>query len=136
MPAARRRPADPAPEPACPTGAPGQPIELTLDHTDEDWEGKLAPYLALFDVLGRRWSLRVLWELRDGPLTFRALRERAGGMSSSVLTDRLRDLRTAQVIAHDPAGGYHLTDIGREVSARIIDLYFALQRRDDWPPPA
>lgn len=110
-----------------------RPPEPTVDPTTEDWDGKLAPYLALFEVLGRRWSLRVLWELRQGPLTFRALRERAGGVSSSVLSDRLRDLRAAGVVEHVPGAGYRLTELGREVSARIIDLYWALQHRPDWP---
>ena len=32
------------------------------------------PIMALLDLLGRRWSLRILWELREAPLTSRALR--------------------------------------------------------------
>ena len=35
------------------------------------------PIMAALDLLGRRWALRLLWELRDGPRTFRALREKA-----------------------------------------------------------
>jgi DNA-binding HxlR family transcriptional regulator len=35
------------------------------------------PIMAALDLLGRRWALRVLWELRDGALPFRALREAA-----------------------------------------------------------
>src|SRR5436853_7531829 len=46
------------------------------------------PLLVAFDLLGRRWALRVLWELREEHLGFRALQERCGGMSSSVLRDR------------------------------------------------
>ena len=45
------------------------------------------------DLLGRRWALRVLWELRDGPLSFRELRERCDQMSTSVLNQRLAELR-------------------------------------------
>ena len=48
------------------------------------------PIMALLDLLGRRWALRVLWELREGPLQFRALQERCDGMSSSVLNDAAR----------------------------------------------
>src|SRR5207237_3071394 len=43
------------------------------------------PIMALLDLLGRRWALRILWEARHGPLSFRALRERCDGMSPSVL---------------------------------------------------
>jgi len=72
------------------------------------------PIMALLDLLGRRWTLRVIWELRDGPLTFRELQERCAGMSSSVLNERLRELREAGVaVAAD--GGYELTAEGREL---------------------
>ena len=54
--------------------------------------------MAALDLLGRRWALRVLWELRDGPLGFRALQAACDGMSSSVLRDRLRELSVAALV--------------------------------------
>jgi DNA-binding HxlR family transcriptional regulator len=94
----------------------------------------LDAFLELFDVLGRRWSLRILWELRDEALSFRALRTCTGGMSSAVLTDRLRDLRAAGIVDHDPAlGGYLLTNLGNTVAIRVIELFKALNARPDWP---
>ena len=70
--------------------------------------------MALLDLLGRRWSLRVLWELRDGvTLTFRELQARCGEISSSVLNDRLRELREAGIVAAGNGGGYQLTPEGR-----------------------
>ena len=74
-------------------------------------------------MLGRRWTLRVLWELRDEPATFRELRSRCGGMSSSVLTSRLGDLRTHGLVDHNTGEGYELTSAGRGVARRIADLY-------------
>jgi DNA-binding HxlR family transcriptional regulator len=68
--------------------------------------------MALFDLLGRRWTLRVLWELREGALTFRELQVRCGDMSSSVLNQRLRELREAQVLAVHGGRGYELTTEG------------------------
>jgi DNA-binding HxlR family transcriptional regulator len=62
------------------------------------------PVMALLDLLGRRWALRVLWELRGGPLSFRALQERCDGMSSSVLNQRLAELRAAGILQHVPEG--------------------------------
>ena len=51
------------------------------------------PVMALLDLLGRRWALRALWELRGEPVpTFRDLQARCGGVSSSVLADRLARL--------------------------------------------
>jgi DNA-binding HxlR family transcriptional regulator len=93
---------------------------------DGAWDGKLLPFLGLFDVLGRRWSLRLVWELRHGPASFRELRDRAGGMSSSVLNDRLRDLRQAGVVDHVPGEGYALTEMGAGLADRIVDIYLWL----------
>jgi DNA-binding HxlR family transcriptional regulator len=72
--------------------------------------------MALLDLLGRRWALRVIWELREGPLSFRETQARCGAISSSVLNDRLTELRAAGIVE---AGhrGYELTDEGRELLA-------------------
>lgn len=80
------------------------------------------PIMALLDLLGRRWALRVIWELRQGePLTFRALQERCGGISSSVLTQRTAELRAAGAV-EDADGGYRLTGEGRELLAAYPPL--------------
>lgn len=70
--------------------------------------------MALFDLAGRRWLLRLVWELSQasGPLTFRALRDRSEGVSSSVLTRRLGELRDARLVAR-AEHGYALTDLGQ-----------------------
>jgi DNA-binding HxlR family transcriptional regulator len=80
------------------------------------------PIMALLDLLGRRWALRAVWELREGPLVFRALQERCAGMSSSVLNQRLRELRAAGIVAACD-DGYRLTEEGR----RLLDAYVPLQ---------
>jgi DNA-binding HxlR family transcriptional regulator len=70
--------------------------------------------MALLDLLGRRWALRVIWELRDGPQSFRELQQRCSGMSSSVLNQRLSELRAAGVV--EPADrGYRLSDEGERL---------------------
>jgi DNA-binding HxlR family transcriptional regulator len=69
--------------------------------------------MALLDLIGRRWALRVMWELREEAPTFRALQARCHGMSSSVLSQRLAELREAGIAAVRPAGGYELTGEGR-----------------------
>jgi DNA-binding HxlR family transcriptional regulator len=77
--------------------------------------------MALLDLLGRRWALRVIWELRDGPLSFREAQARCGSISSSVLNDRLTELRAAGIV-EPGAEGYELTGEGRE----LLALYPAL----------
>ena len=84
------------------------------------------PTMALLDLLGRRWALRILWELRGGQsLTFRDLQARSGDISSSVLNDRLRELREAGIVSAAPPGGYQLTAAGRS-------LLTALEPLDAW----
>ena len=63
--------------------------------------------LALLDLLGRRWALRILWELRVEPASFQALHRRCDSMSTSVLSQRLAELRDAQLIEKDQAGELH-----------------------------
>ena len=83
------------------------------------------PVMALLDLLGRRWALRVIWELRDGSAaTFRELQRRCDGVSSSVLADRLRELAEADVVEH-AGGGYSLTGPGRDLLVRLTPL-------DEW----
>lgn len=74
--------------------------------------------MALLDLLGRRWALRLIWELRDGPLSFRQAQVRCGQVSSSVLNDRLAELRAAGIV-EATAAGYRLTDEGRA----LLSLY-------------
>ena len=80
------------------------------------------PLMAALDLLGRRWALRILWELRDEPLGARALRNRCDSMSSSVLYERLDELSTAGLIVKEPAGRYTLTDCGKTLGASIASL--------------
>ena len=82
------------------------------------------PVMAALDLLGRRWTLRLLWELRDGPLGARTILARCPGLSSSVLYQRIRDLTASGLIERD-GDGYALTPIG-------ASLRTALQPLDTW----
>jgi DNA-binding HxlR family transcriptional regulator len=77
------------------------------------------PIMVLLDVLGRRWAMRILWELRDGPLTFRELQERCGGVSPSVLNARIADLRELSAIEKD---AYALTKAGQSLGELLLPL--------------
>lgn len=83
------------------------------------------PLMAAMDLLGRRWALRILWELRQEPLGARVLQSRCDQMSSSVLYERLRDLTGAGLVTRDQAGAYLLTDLGSLLRSVIDPL-------DDW----
>jgi DNA-binding HxlR family transcriptional regulator len=68
--------------------------------------------MALLDLLGRRWALRILWELSHEPAGFRALQARCDGMSPSVLSQRLAELRAAGIVAQTESDDYTLTAEG------------------------
>jgi len=79
--------------------------------------------MAALDLFGRRWTLRILWELRGGTLGFRPLQQRCDGMSSSVLRQRLTELQEARLVERDAEGGYGLTPLGKGASDELRGLY-------------
>ncbi len=85
------------------------------------------PIMVLLDLLGRRWTLRIVWELRDQPLTSRALRSACDEASPTVLQARLSELREAGFVelADD---GYALTATGRELFENFLPLHRFAER--------
>jgi DNA-binding HxlR family transcriptional regulator len=81
------------------------------------------PIMALLDLLGRRWALRLIWDLREEPKRFRELLESIGA-SPTIVNTRLAELREARLIELDPERGYCLTVLGRE----LLDLLLPLHR--------
>jgi DNA-binding HxlR family transcriptional regulator len=82
------------------------------------------PISGLLEVLARPWTLHILWTLStNGPTRFGALRRQVGGISSRMLTERLRGLEEKGFVFRDyeptipPAVTYSITarmqDIGR-----------------------
>ena len=80
------------------------------------------PIMVLLDLLGRRWTLRIVWELREGPLTFRALQDAVEGVSPSVLNERLRALRDADLVERSEGAGYVLTSRALELADLLLPL--------------
>jgi DNA-binding HxlR family transcriptional regulator len=79
------------------------------------------PIMVLLDVLGQRWTLRIVWELRDGPLTFRALRDRCDAVSPTLLNARLKALRGLGLVDLGDAG-FGLTARARELTPLLVRL--------------
>jgi DNA-binding HxlR family transcriptional regulator len=86
------------------------------------------PIMALLDLLGRRWTLRIVWELRDGPLTSRALRTTCDEASPTVMQSRLSELREAGLVELLPGDGYRLTPLGRELMESFLPLHHFAER--------
>ena len=77
------------------------------------------------DFSGRRWALRIVWELRVGPSNFRALQRACGDISPSVLQRRLHELRDIGVVEKIPQLGYRLSSSGEK-------LFLVLAQLDKW----
>jgi DNA-binding HxlR family transcriptional regulator len=87
------------------------------------------PIMALLDLLGRRWTLRILWELREGrKLTSRELRAACDEASPTVLQARLSELRAAGFLDLAAEGGYSLTPLGQELCETFLPLHRFAER--------
>lgn len=98
------------------------PAKAPLPHQPVRGSASGRPIMALLDLLGRRWGLRVLWELQSGPLTFRALQAACDGVSPTVLQQRLKELRAARLVVHDGGRGYALTEAARRLQPNLMAL--------------
>jgi len=80
------------------------------------------------DLVGERWALLVVRELLLGPKRFTDLRSGLASIGPDILTQRLRELSDAGVVARrklDPPAGtwvYELTDRGRDLEPVVIGL--------------
>jgi DNA-binding HxlR family transcriptional regulator/putative sterol carrier protein len=80
------------------------------------------------DVAGDRWTLLIVRELTPGPRRFTDLLDGLPGVSRNLLTERLRALESAGIIARQelppPAARqvYALTDDGRDLAVAMAPL--------------
>lgn len=76
----------------------------------------------LLELLESRYALRVLWALKDGhPQTFRLLQDSIGSITPNTLNTRIKELRTAGLLAHG-TDGYTVTTLGADLLKRLNDL--------------
>ncbi|MGX9295138.1 winged helix-turn-helix transcriptional regulator [Tsukamurella paurometabola] len=71
------------------------------------------PMMAALDLFGRRWALRIVWELRFGKSRFSDLRNDIEGISSSTLSQRLSELTAAHIVTQTSDGAYRLSYQGK-----------------------
>ena len=80
------------------------------------------PIMVLLDLLGRRWTLRIVWELREEPKRFRELQDLIGA-SPTIINTRLAELRAAKLVQLDEDAGYRLTTLGAELLRLLLPLH-------------
>ena len=85
------------------------------------------PIMAFLDLIGRRWALRILWELNAGPLRFRAL-QAACGASPGVINQRLRELKAWNLVVLQD-DGYAPTPAAHELLGLLLPLHAWCERQ-------
>ena len=87
------------------------------------------PFGELLEVLARPWTMHILWVLSaNGPTRFGALRRQVEGISSRVLTERLRVLEQKGFVFRDyeptipPSVTYGITKRMKDISKVMGDL--------------
>jgi DNA-binding HxlR family transcriptional regulator len=92
--------------------------------------GQKCPVARALDVIGERWSLLILRDLRRfGPLRFQDLEQKLPGLAPHTQSARLKALEAQGVIAtrlyetHPPRYEYFLTDKGKALAPVLKALY-------------
>jgi DNA-binding HxlR family transcriptional regulator len=94
------------------------------------------------DILGDRWSLLIIRDLMvRGYRTFKEFQEAGEGIASNILTDRLRMLESAEIIAPeaDESDGrkvnYRLTGRGIDLAPVLLELLIWGARHEESAAP-
>ncbi len=80
------------------------------------------------EIVGERWTLLIVRDLSLSPLRFSDLRRRLHGVSSSVLSERLKQLEQRGLLERrllDPpeaATVYELSEMGRALQPALVEL--------------
>lgn len=80
------------------------------------------PIVQLIDLLGTKWVLRILWELNQGPCSFRELQSRCDDLSPTTINNRIKDLVAARLVTKSESEGYGLSPLGRELLEVFMPL--------------
>jgi DNA-binding HxlR family transcriptional regulator len=78
------------------------------------------------ELVGKRWTPQIVWVLLDGPRRYSAVREAIPEISDTLLSERLRELEAASIVARAVTPStpvlieYALTERGRDL-AGVID---------------
>jgi len=111
-----------------------EPIEI---HEPRACDAALA---RAFDFLGKRWNGVILGTLRTGPAGFSELRRAVGGISDSVLSERLTELAAAGLVQRIVDTGppvsvqYSMTDAGLALTPAMREL--SMWARENLGPSA
>lgn len=106
--------------------------EETIEY---DVFGRACPSRPTLDHITNRWGLLALGALADGPMRFNALARRVEGVSQKMLAQALQALERDGFVRRDVQTTnrlhveYSLTDLGREMADKVLELIGLLQDR-------
>lgn len=93
------------------------------------------PSRSALDHITGRWGMLALGALADGPMRFNALARRVEGVSQKMLAQSLQALEHDGLVhrevqsTHRLHVEYSLTDLGREMADKVLELIALLQAR-------
>ena len=96
-----------------------------IELTDKDLT---CPFTTAQKVLSGKWSLIIIYHLKDGPVRFNELLRKFDSITHSSLTKQLRQLEKFQLIHREvynqvpPKVEYSLTDLGKTLYPTINEL--------------
>lgn len=94
-----------------------------------------------FEFLGKRWNGVILGTLMEGAATFSELSRAVGGISDSVLSERLTELAVSGLVVRTVAGGrpvsvtYTLSPSGEALMPALHELTKWASDNLPWPCP-
>ena len=86
---------------------------------------KKCPIGECLSIIGGAWTPNIIWYLSEQPRRFSELKNDIHGISSKVLTDRLKRLEAEGVVNREvmptspPTVEYSLTELGKELKPAI-----------------
>lgn len=86
---------------------------------------------AAIELIGKRWSGAILWALSDGPLRFGELKRAIPGLSDRLLSQRLRELEAAGLMARTVEDGLPVK-VTYELTVKGAALKPAIQALRQW----
>ena len=84
--------------------------------------GQYCPISRTAELLGDRWTIHIVRDLLTGTDRFNELIRGNPGLSRGLLTRRLRQLMSAEVVVRDDDGSYRLTESGRALEPVVFGL--------------
>lgn len=94
----------------------------------------LIPFLSeVSSIVGKRWSFRIIWELRHcNKIRYNELLERLGVISPSTLSDTLKFLYNQGLITRSVSGKNPPLRVEYEITKKGIDLLIASSNLVKW----